>query len=404
MGLGKTVQVAYALSVLKPNKVKIVCPLSMVNTWLTELEKWWPEGGFSKCPGGNRVILHYEGLKAASPADVIIFDEAHRLKNRKSQRSKTARQLSSKSGRVWLLTGTPIMNRAEEMWHLLHLIAPKQFTSYWNFVYEHCLTAPSRWSSSGVEILPGVRNEQSFARMLAPHSLRRTKLEVKLDLPKVTRQEHWLDMLPEQAALHKEILSELKVEICQGQKLTIYNTLTRTIRARQCATDPRVLGVSFSGCKQQALADLLEGLDEKVIVFSQWSKPLHSLFNEVRQGKSKERSHYWLHGQQSEVVRSMEITSWRKSKEPSVLLATIGAGGVGLTLTEASTVIFLDTTWVPAEIEQAIARVDRVGQEKPVTVHFLLAKGSVEQAVWKLLGQKTKMVEAINAEIEMLGR
>jgi SNF2 family DNA or RNA helicase len=406
MGTGKTVQTAVALRYLQPDRVLIVCPLSMVNVWLEELAKWYPREGFTRwsqtsaCTGPARLVTNFERIPADQSFDILVVDEAHKIKNRKAQRSLLCRKVARQSRATWLLTGTPILNRADEMWHLLHLVDRKRFSSYWKFVTEWCEQRSSRWSKSGIEILPGVpqHKQKGFARMLEPYIMRRTKADVKLELPKVTRQVHWLDMEKTQAQLHKDILHELKVDIEDGKTLTVANLLARTLYARRCAVSPLLMGGQGEGSKFWALAELLEGLEgSKVVVFSQWTEPLFRYAE-----KHCSAGHYWFyHGGMSERGRKLDLEAWRKAS-CGTLFATIGAGGVGLTLTEANTAIIMDEPWVPAETDQAIARLDRIGQKEPVTVHFLRCRNSIEEWVCDKVGNKRAMIAAIEQAISQL--
>lgn len=409
-GLGKTVETVVALRYLKPERVLIVCPKSMVDTWLTELDKWWSEGGFERCPtpkswsalgtGSVRLVVNFEGVKAQGPFDVIVVDEAHKIKNRKAMRSILCRSVVRGAKVTWLLTGTPILNRADEIWHLLHMVDRRKFSSYWKFAETWCAQEPCRWSKSGISILPGVATgkERAFAKMLEPYVIRRTKQEVGLELPPVTRQVHWLEMEKSQAELHRVIMHAIKVQVSEGKVLTVANVLARTIYARRCAVSPLLVGGQCEGTKFWALSDLLDSLEgQKVVVFSQWTEPLFK-FAEKHCGKD---DHWFLHGQMSERSRTSEIAHWKGAKV-GTLFATIETGGVGLTLTEASTAIFLDEPTPPALTNQAIARLDRIGQKKPVTIHFLRCKDSIEEWWSDLNGSKTKMVDRINQELSRL--
>lgn len=407
MGLGKTVEVAVALRYLQPERVLIACPKTLIPVWLEELEKWYPGSEFQYTPSSGYVpnrgivrrVTNYERLSEYTKArfDCFVIDEGQAVKHRRAQRSGFARQIANASSVTWILTGTPISNRADEIWHLLYLTDRKSFGSYWRFVNQWCATKESRWSKSGIEILPHLKVgcEKAFAEMLSKYSIRRTKREVGLQLPAVTRQTLWLEMEPEQKRLHDDLMQELLVEIEEGKTLTVLNVLARTVHARRCAVSPLLLGSKCEGVKFDALQTLLDGLNgEHSVVFSQWTEPFQRYSN-LRKPEA-----YYLTGLQSPKDREKNIADWRENGGP--LFATIGTGGVGLTLTEAATVIFLDTPWVPTEIEQAIARLDRVGQKRPVNVYFLQCKDSVEEQVVRALGDKERLITLVNEELRKL--
>lgn len=408
MGLGKTVMTCVALARTEPPRVLIACPKQMIDVWIKELEECWPGSNFAapKSFSGSatpnvpaRAVVNYEKLRdcmMGAPFDVFVIDEGHKVKNRRAQRSTWSRHLAHAANVVWILTGTPILNRPDEIWHLLHLAFRCQFSSYWRFVDRWIATAASRWSKSGVEVLPRIKAgmEDAFAEMLHPYTIRRTKAMVGLDLPAVTRQVFNLEMKADQRQLHDEILTQLLVEVGEGKTLTVSNVLARSIYARRACVSPSLVGADGGSCKLDMLSEILESLEgQPVVVFSQWSEPL------VRLHDAYPKSNL-IHGGLSDSWRKKELEDWRKYGGP--LFITTGTGGVGLTLTEAAYCVFLDEPWTPAEVEQAVARLDRIGQTRPVTAYFLRCKKSIEQDVVRALGNKTKLVELINQRLEAL--
>lgn len=397
MGLGKTVMVCEALRQLAPKRAIIICPLSLKSMWEDTLHKcypfWWET---------TKVYTFYHARTAISenvdypePIDVLIVDEAHFIKNKKAERGVQIKQLARLSKKTWLLTATPMPNNAAELWNPLSCIEPQTFKSYWNFVQAWCNVLPNPHSKLGYEVAPGVRDEKEFAAMLAPRMLRRTKEVVGLQLPKVTRQTIRMDCTVPQRRLYNEVMRELLVEVTHGKTLTIQNAAVRTLRARQVCVSPTILGGTDWGQKFAALHQLLENQLVRPVIFSQWSGALELVQESGVDG-------YFLHGGLTTQARDHILTAWRLDTKP--LLATIGVGGVGLNLVESDTCIFLDVPWVPAEIEQAIARLDRIGQKKPISVVFLQTRGTIEEVVEKTLGNKAAMVDAINTEIEALRR
>lgn len=405
MGLGKTVEVASAISKIGTDKksIVIIAPLSAISVWIDIMAIWcsipikqWRKGDpISQCIVCNpESISHLIMELNNKPIDILIADEAHMYKNRKTLRSKLLLRLSRSASIVWLLTGTPILNRVDELWNLLHILHPNNFKSYWAFVQRWANARPGKY---GWVIDDYVRDEylDSFASTLSPYVLRRTKEDVGMQLPPVTYETVTIPMTMDQRKLYKAISTQILVETSENKDpITIENLLTRTTRLRQAALCPSIIDPDIkAGQKYQVLSEIISGTEDKIIVFCEWSSPLitywHSRYTACENS-------IMLYGQMTQREREEALAKWRHPKGPQTLLATYGTGGVALTLTESSTVIQLNETWVPAINEQAIARVVRHGQTKPVNVYRLRTKGSIEEVIAGTIGDKTALVEAVN--------
>jgi SNF2 family DNA or RNA helicase len=369
MGLGKTVTALRAAFDMKVASVTILCPLAVCGVWEHHVEL------LDKPDFCAVKVCSYSQLKNAPlKGSILIIDEGHYVKNRKAIRTVTVKRISRGYSTVWVLTGTPYVNHTADYWSLLNICYPKLFSSYWRYVEIWCTY---EWSPFGSrkKLLPGARNPEQFAKMLQSYLLRRTKEQVGINLPKVTESVMSVKMTPPQAKYHREALKQIILQIAE-KNWHIPNAAVAYTRARQVAVDPRILGAEQAGGKISVLCDLLEEASSRVVVFSEFVEAL-KLANKDFPG--------WLyHGGLNESQRDNILAAWKSDPMMRPLYMSRAAGGVGITLIEAHTCIFLDEPWTAADREQAIARVHRIGQKNPITVYSLRSEKSVEDHVIEL--------------------
>ena len=382
MGLGKTVEALTAAFRGGYRLITVVCPLAAVSVWKEHINKIdtpsgeitiVPDSRFNECPvRGN----------------LLIVDEAHRFKNRKAFRTVALRRVSKGYRTVWMLTGTPYVNHAADYWSLLNICYPTDFRSYWKYVDLWCCCEWSPFTAMHKKILPGAKDPARFASMLSKYVLRRTKEQVGLELPPVTEVIRTVEMTLQQAAYHKQALRDILLDM-EVKKWIIPNAAVAYTRARQIAIDPRILGGIGTGNKLSALQALfLEGPDERFIVFSEFVEAL-KLANSEYPG-------YLYHGGLSERQRAELLQAWRCDSEFKPLYMSRAAGGLALTLIDSAICVFLDEPWTSTDREQAVARIVRIGQNRPVTVYSLRSEKSVEEHVTFLQGGKRDAISAVH--------
>jgi len=409
MGLGKTVQALAHIATLKAaGKLKgpalIICPTSVLPNWQAEIARFVPELRSVLWHGNDRHSLHdrldntdiivssYPLLVrdtkqlAATTLSLILFDEAQVLKNPKTAGFKAAKAL--KAGQIIALSGTPVENQLTDIWSLMDLVSPGLLGSLDQF--KRTLDRPiTRDDDPAAKAL--------LRRRLRPFMLRRTKDEVAGDLPDKTEMQEWVDLEKNQLAayeslrllMQKRVRDEIdRVGLLRSQIVF----LDALLKLRQLCCDPRLLPqpTAKSADKHAGsakLARLMEMLPEllregrRVILFSQFTSMLDLIkpeldalavaYVEIR-GETQDRATPVRHFQAGDV---------------SLILISLKAGGTGLNLTAADTVILYDPWWNPAVEAQAIDRAHRIGQTKPVFVHRLIAKGTIEE---KILGLQDK--------------
>jgi len=404
MGLGKTVQsIAFMLSELddireKKQPVLIVCPSSLLYNWLSEIMKFAPEIQVAVVDGP----LHerYRLQKEAMEMDVVItsypllrrdiqwyekqtfhtvfFDEAQAFKNPITQTAKTVKKLSV--GNRFALTGTPVENASEELWSIFHVVFPQLFKGLKE--YSHL-------------------TRKKIARRVRPFLLRRLKEDVASELPKKLELVELAELLPDQkklyaaylAKLREDTLKHLDKETIRKNKIKILAGLTRL---RQICCHPALFvdGYKGSSSKLELLMRIVEESrlsGRRVLIFSQFTKMLELIgSNLAEQGLS----FFYLDGHTPSEKR-LETCQRFNEGERDFFLISLKAGGTGLNLTGADTVILYDIWWNPAVEEQAADRAHRIGQKNVVQVIKLVTRGTIEEKMGQLQDKKRQLIEEI---------
>lgn len=407
MGLGKTRQAIVSLQHAAPaGPYLVVCPASVKRNWAREIEQAAPGASVSIIGGSNGsantpatwTIVNYDILAshAASLATVawagLVFDEAHYLKNHKSGRSRLACQLVAQvaDGRehppaVYLLTGTPLTNRPRDLFVLLQLAGHSLGRSFLSFAKRYCAAEKTDfgWKTDGAS------NLDELATQLHGVMLRRTKSEV-LSLPPKLRT--WLpievptgigarDLRRVVGLLTKQPLGDAGGGADSNQR-TRTQLLAHLTKVRQ------QLAVAKAGATVDFVTGAVEQ-GEKVIVFSCFDEPIQKLA--ARFGDQA----VVLTGRTPSDQRQGLVDRFQNDPHVRVFLANILAGGVGVTLTAATQVVFNDLDWVPANHWQAEDRAYRIGQTQTVNVTYVVARDTIDEFVQAVLQTKTALVSAV---------
>ena len=372
MGLGKTFQALAGISKMilegEVTRILIICPRSLVFTWYAEIKKWTPYlSATAVIPSGNAaesvwksrtgksqiIITSYEQLRTNSnymieQAQLVVCDEAHKLRNRSSNLSQSFRNLSPQ--KVWFLTGTPVERDSEDFATLFSLLLPKIFTPS-----DHKL---------GIDIL------KSRAK---PYLLRRRKSEVLKELPPMLERQEFLELSTEQARSYREMLSDSET-----------STLVKFGKLRHiCDLDP-VTGNSTKLDRIQELLEEISNLGEKAVVFSYWRKPLTAL-SEILEKKSP-GSTQLLTSEMDLVQRDLAIHNFKNRNV--TLLASAKIASEGLTLVEANHAIFINRWWNPSSNEQARDRIRRLGQQRTTYMYSFTTIDTIEEKLDEILNRK----------------
>lgn len=408
MGLGKTIQAIAACAELKTERVLIICPNSLKLNWEREVQRWLPGSKTQVIDGvrakreeqlknteANFIIINFEAVRIHKDMlawgwDALIIDEAHRVKNRKAQQTKAVQAIAKQAKNVFHLTGTPIMNKPDEIWSLLNILDPKKYSSFWRFVNQYCHV----WDNGYGKVIGEAKDPQAFRDMLAPYMIRRTKAEVLKDLPSKTIQKQYVRLMDGlQQRAYKQMEKEMVAEFAEGNEVAAPVVIAQITRLKQLAVSPALLGGEDESAKLDAMMEIIESAgDQKVVVFSQFAEAIKLASKRL---EAKGIDHGILIGEVKAEERAKNIDRFQNDPNCKVFLASIQAGGVGITLTSASIAIFLDKHWTPAINNQAADRLHRIGQENPVTIIELIAEGTVEEWIEELLKDKSDTFDSL---------
>jgi len=356
---------------------------------ISEFEKGYLIVNYELCRLTAGQENHYLNTAIKRKFNGAIIDEAHNIKNRKSQQSLGIRRLCSKIPSVYLLTGTPIVNRVDDLWPLLNLVNRKAFSSFWGFCRKYARVNITYW---GWTVDPRPTNPAQLRRDLGPYVLKRSKKEVMPELPARISRSILLEMTPEQAKLYKKVKKDIIIELANDKQISILGVLPRIVRLKQVASCPSILSPGIKSHKEEYLLDLIEDVaeDDKILIFSSYNKTLEYLSGFFEEHSIK---HFVMTGETPIKERYRLIKEFDDQKVRAFLMNT--SFGVGLNLTAASIVVFVDKPWSPAIIEQAISRAHRRGQTKPVTIISLVTEGTIEEWIEDLVKNKGSILEEI---------
>jgi len=415
MGLGKTIQAIAAAEIMAREfgveSALIVCPTSLKYQWKSEIEKFcgreavvveglsqtrrerYAQPGFYKIVNYDVVHRDLDAIAAMAP-DLVILDEAQRIKNWATRRAQSVKRIASPFAIV--LTGTPLENRLEELHSIVEFVDRFRLGPLFRFVEEHQIT-----EEDSTRVV-GYRNLSAISETLAPILLRRTKKEVLTQLPERMDKNFFVPMTKEQDQIHAEnaeIVARVVAKWKRGGFLAEADQrrLTIALQRMRMACDNTYLvdHKTRFGPKVDELATLLDEIFErpenKVVIFSQWTR-MNDLVAERLESSSV--GFEYLHGGVAARQRRDLLSSFREDPAKRVFLST-DAGGVGLNLQTASTVVNLDLPWNPAILEQRIGRVHRIGQHRPVRVVNFVSQGTIEHGMLSVLAFKSSVFAGV---------
>ncbi len=414
MGLGKTVQTLAHLLVEKEagrmtSPCLIIAPTSLMGNWRREATRFTPDLKILTLQGSDRK-QHFDELNEYDlilttypllPRDketlltvdyhYLVLDEAQVIKNPKSQAARTVREI--KTSHRLCLTGTPMENHLGELWAQFDFLMPGFLGD--NAFFKKIYRTP-------IEMHGDQQQRERLSKRLQPFMLRRTKQEVATELPPKTEIIRSIPLYDTQAALYESIriTMEKKVRDAIANKglarshITILDAL---LKLRQTCCDPRTLSLKEAqkiteSAKLDLLMEMLpEQLEEgrRILVFSQFTKMIALIEKELNARKIEYSK---LTGQTKKRDEAIERF---KSGEADIFLISLKAGGVGLNLTEADTVIMYDPWWNPAVETQAADRAHRIGQDKPVVVYKLITENTVEEKILAMQEKKRALADSI---------
>ncbi|MBN1420580.1 MAG: DEAD/DEAH box helicase [Planctomycetes bacterium] len=408
MGLGKTIQAIAATEILAREcgveRALVVCPTSLKHQWMQEIQRFsgrpatvieglsharrrlYGADDFYKI--ANYDVLHrdLDAIQAWRP-DLVILDEAQRIKNWRTRAARSVKRIDSPYALV--LTGTPLENRLEELHSIVEFIDRHRLGPLFRFLDAHQKADPETGRVVGYTRL------KAIGETLKPILIRRTKAEVLKQLPERMDKTFFVPMTEEQRRVHeenREIVARIVAKWKKYHHLSEADQKRLTValqRMRMCCDNTYLVDLATcSGPKLEELLTLLDEIferrEEKVVVFSQWQRMQVLISRRLRE---KGHGFVFLHGGVPGRKRKDLVKAFRDDDRVRVFLST-DAGGTGLNLQRASTVINMDLPWNPAVLEQRIGRVHRIGQERPVRVVNFVSVQTIEEGMLRVLAFK----------------
>ena len=410
MGLGKSLEI---ITLLKSCKTKnpnlIVAPASLTYNWYNEFKKWTPslnvmlitgngqtrEKLLSQVQPGQTIITSYDYLKRdieiykKKAFHFMIIDEAQAIKNYQTKNAEAVKEIKCVSR--FAITGTPIENSLADLWSIFDFCLPGYLKSYESFKYNYEYNIVKNQDNHALEQL----NHQ-----IAPFILRRTKAEVLRELPDKFEQIIYAPMYEEQEKVYNATLLQARERILQTgpeNKMYIFSMLTRL---RQICCHPKLYVDNYVG--DSAKLSLVQNIvqesilsNHRILIFSQFTSMLDILDEMLSDAKIK---HFKLTGTTPSEERFALVDEFNKNEEIKVFLISLKAGGTGLNLVGADTVIHFDPWWNISAENQASDRVHRIGQKKNVQIIKLITKDSIEEKILDLQNKKKELFEKVVSE------
>ncbi|MGC9942808.1 MAG: SNF2-related protein [Verrucomicrobiota bacterium] len=417
MGLGKTLQTLAFLNSLRNEGPRppeatphlIVCPTSLVFNWLAEAKKFLPHlkvlalqgpdrhAKFSDIAGSDIVVTSYALIRRDAGKyhelefDTVALDEAQHIKNRQTQNAQAVKAIKSKHRIV--LTGTPMENSVLDLWSIFDFLMPGYLGSAMDFRERYELPIVKERDAS---------TQTRLARRLKPFLLRRLKKEVASDLPSKLEQISYCELTPQQRGVYQQVIEASRKEVLEaigteGLAKSRMVVLTALLRLRQICCDLRLLksgevNPENASGKLEMFGELLEEVIDgghRMLVFSQFVGMLTLLKEKLI---ADGIDFCYLDG--STTDRAAVVEKFQTVVTIPVFLISLKAGGTGLNLTGADTVVHFDPWWNPAAEDQATDRAHRIGQTRIVTSYKLITRDTVEEKILTLQSRKREIIQS----------
>ena len=449
MGLGKTVQGIAAVCHAKAFPCLVICPVSLQLNWLREIEKWAVDkrvtmeveesADFTVIPY-SQVVKHENILKKGTHWQALICDESHYVKNSKAQRTKVVKSIAKGIPNIYLLSGTPIVNRPAEFITQLQILDRLNEMGGWkHFTDRYCAAKQERF---GLNINGASNLTELNSRLRASCYIRRFKKDVLKELPDKQRsvievpisnrkeyestrkevreelaelknksKEFTQDVLKEVANYKLEQVQEKWRELFTEEKVPSAETsskLKRLLHARLLRRESFIensegilllnkLKIRSMQGKLKAAVEWIEHFlesGEKLVIFCDHIEAQEAIYNKLAKKSTAIMSHMDTETRQKSVDR------FQKEKKIQAIVCSLGAAGVGFTMTASSNVLFIEQGWTPAIHDQAEDRTHRIGQKNAVTAYYMLGKDTIDGDIYGLIEKKRAIVSAASDGIE----
>jgi SNF2 family DNA or RNA helicase len=404
MGLGKTVsaiEIGKATRRLPglPWRALVICSKGLRQQWIKEIMNQDPSQKIWQVEKDQAIqpsmtgwfVMHYESLMAHPPThivwDYVVCDEAHRIKNRKTIRTRAIKSLSSL--RRVALTGTPMDKDPSEMWSILNWLYPDDFKSYWKFRDRYCSMGVNYM---GYPVILGPAHLSELAEQLKGRYIRHTKEQVAPDMPPKVFIPVPLNMEAKQQRLYDAIRTSKDIEVTTPEgKLIVPNALAKIVRLQQAASVPKSLGDEYADIASIKADWVVEFLDDnpqaRVVVFTRFVASARYIADRLPPS------------QVSTFFGSDPTPLEYLGGDTRILVATIAKGGEGLDLKDTDAAIFVDQEWSSVRMRQAYDRIHRLGAKAPKMIYTLTCS-PVDQLIQDAIDKKFDDIQLVNTALE----
>lgn len=396
MGLGKTVEAIAALEARDAFPAVIVCPASLKENWKREMNKWLPHRSVNIVSGKTDIVacdvnvVNYdilykfvEPIKHLNPSGLVL-DESHYVKTGTSKRTQAAKEIAASipsAGSVLLLSGTPITNRPSELVSQLEIMGMlSRFGGKWAFLKRYAGAHHNGfgWDTSGASNLTELNT-----KLRQNCYIRRTKDEVLKELPEKSRNIVHLEPsgsgFKEYRSAEDDLVTFLRSNGYKSKDSSEHMARTQVLK--------RLAAWSKMDAVEEWIDSFLDSCDRKLVVFA------HNV--DVVDHLAEKYGGLRVSGRDSMEERQHAVDSFQNDASSRVIVLNLQAGGVGITLTSGSDVVFVQMGWTPGEHDQAEDRCHRIGQKNNVQAWYLLASGTIDEDIYDLVDAKRSVVDAV---------
>jgi len=362
-------------------------------TRLAAYKEWARRGGIC--------VVGYESMRSDIDniydvgADALVADEAHRLVNRNAKTTKAFRQLAGYADKLLLVTATPMVNEADDLWSLFNLIDRKTYSSYWRWVHQHCTTNVTDFGGKlqrPVELVKGLLPgaDEQIRAQLEPVLMQRPISELLPDISTPTEEILAVELSPQERRHYQELKRKYVTEL-DGEQIIALNEVSKITRLRQLTSDwSSVFAEVGAGAKVLAAAELVGDISEQVVVMCAFQATCDRLVEQLTQRKVPAVAY---HGGTERSPQALEDFIQGKTR---VLVGTLGSLGESVDgLQVARILVLVDRPWNPKGYDQAVGRVRRSGQENDVVVYHVVAHETIDERVAEALVTKRDVAEAL---------
>ncbi len=401
-GLGKTIQtISWCQLHLDKIPILVVCPKTLMLNWQIEFKKWANRNSFLISSKDNEYqlpttydiyIINYaivekqKGLLQKMKFQIVILDESTAIKNIKAKRTKAINEFVKDIPYILALTGTPTLNsRPIELYTTLKILSPQNFGNYWEFARRYCNMTRTRW---GMDVSGASNIDELSNKLRSTVMIRREKKDVLKELPDKTRI-----VIPQvidlkeykkiEEDLIKYLIEEKNKSELQAERISQVEQLAKIEYLKQEAVKAK-LPLFMEWCK-----DFMEN-GEKLVIFLH-----HRLFIEKLMLELKEFNPVKIMGGMSSEEKQKSIDNFQNDSRCKIFIGSITSAGMGITLTAASHLVFLELMFVPALHDQAEDRILRIGQKNACTIYYFIGEDTVEQKIYDLLQSKRKIFQEL---------